>query len=60
MPLDHKPLQQLDEDDLENLLANRVPEGKKIEYKSGQPSANSGKKKQFLIQVSSFANASGG
>lgn len=46
--------------DIERLVADRVPEGKTIEYKSALPSGTDGDKKEFLADVSSFANTSGG
>jgi Putative DNA-binding domain len=46
--------------DIERLIADRVPEGKDIEYKSVLPGGTDGEKKEFLADVSSFANTSGG
>src|SRR5258708_31415923 len=45
---------------IERLIADRVPEGKTIEYKSALPGGSDGDKKEFLADVSSFANTSGG
>lgn len=46
--------------DVERLVADRVPEGKSIEYKSALPGGADGDRKEFLADVSSFANTSGG
>src|SRR5438094_932364 len=48
------------EDDNRALIANAVPEGKTIEYKRELPGNSDGDKKEFLADVSSFANTSGG
>jgi hypothetical protein len=46
--------------DIERLIADRVAEGKTIEYKSALPGGSDGDKREFLADVSSFANTSGG
>lgn len=46
--------------DIENLIANKVVESKQLEYKRELPARSDGAKKEFLFDVSSFANASGG
>ena len=55
-----KPLAEIDESDLQALLDNQVAEGKAVEYKSVSPGNADGDKKEFLADVSSFANAAGG
>ena len=45
---------------LEELKAGEVSEGKLIEFKSALPGRVDGEKVEFLADVSSFANASGG
>lgn len=60
MALDQKPLDALDETDLQSLVDSQVSERKTIEYKSALPSDKENEKKEFLADVSSFANASGG
>jgi len=55
-----KNLEQITEEDLQALKDNSVPEGKTIEYKQSLPSNSDSDKKEFLADVSSFANASGG
>ena len=37
MPLDHKPLEQLDEADLVDLVDNNVAEGTTVDYKRELP-----------------------
>ena len=46
--------------DIELLVTNGVREGKTIEYKQELPSGKDEDKKEFLADVSSFANAAGG
>jgi len=48
------------EEDLQALIDNSVLESKTIEYKQSLPSNSESSKKEFLADVSSFANASGG
>ena len=59
MPLD-KPLDDLAESDLQTLISDQVTERKTIEYKENLPSGSDSDKKEFLADVSSFANAAGG
>lgn len=46
--------------DVEALVTNAVAEGRTIEYKQQLPSASDEDKREFLADVSSFANAGGG
>ena len=46
--------------DIEALVANAVAEGRAIEYKQQLPGNGDKDKKEFLADVSSFANAGGG
>jgi len=55
-----KSIDQITEEDLQALKDNSVSEGKTIEYKQSLPSKSDSGKKEFLADVSSFANASGG
>src|SRR5260221_10582242 len=59
MALD-KPLASIEESDLQALVDNQVSEHKTFEYKEALPGNADGDKKEFLADVSSFANASGG
>lgn len=45
---------------IENLVTNSVGESKTLEFKQELPGNSDNKKKEFLADVSSFANASGG
>jgi hypothetical protein len=56
----NKLLEAIEERDLQALIDNQVSERKTIEYKEALPSNADGDKKEFLADVSSFANASGG
>lgn len=47
-------------DDLNSLIADQVEEGKTIDYKLELPTNGYDSKKEFLADVSSFANAQGG
>lgn len=55
-----KPLDQITKEDIEALVENAVAEARQIEYKRGLPGAGSEDRKEFLADVTSFANASGG
>ncbi len=56
----NRPLKQIDLADLEQLQSNAVAEGKTIEYKQKLPTDSDRDKKEFLADISSFANTSGG
>lgn len=56
----NKPLEAIEEGDLQTLIDNQVSERKTIEYKEALPGNSDGDKKEFLADVSSFANAAGG
>ena len=55
-----KDLDQIKEEDLQALVDNKVAERKTIEYKRALSGNSDKEKKEFLADVSSFANASGG
>ncbi len=55
-----KNIEQITEEDLQALVDNEVSERKTIEYKQALPGNSDKEKKEFLADVSSFANASGG
>ena len=46
--------------DIQSLVTNSVPEGRTIDYKQALPGTTDADKKEFLADVSSFANTSGG
>jgi hypothetical protein len=56
----HKPIDRIEKADIESLIANGVAEGRTIEYKQVLPGSKDSEKKEFLADVSSFANAAGG
>lgn len=60
MSLSNKPLESIDESDFQALLDNQVAEGKTIEYKQALPGNSDSDKREFLYDISSFANAAGG
>jgi hypothetical protein len=55
-----KQLAEIAEADLLALISNGVAEGRTIDYKRDMPGNSEGDKKEFLADVSSFANAGGG
>ena len=55
-----KRLDEIVESDIESLQANSVAEGKTIDYKQSLPANTDADKKEFLADVSSFANTAGG
>lgn len=60
MTLQTKPLAQINQVDVCSLIESGVPEGRLIDYKRDLPGSTDGEKKEFLFDVSSFANSSGG
>jgi len=60
MTLNDKPLDLLEEADIQRLMEDEVPESKVIDYKRRLPGPSDLEKREFLRDVSSFANASGG
>jgi len=56
----NKPIDQLTGDDIKRLITDRVREGKAIDFKSQLPGSSERETKDFLADVSSFANSSGG
>lgn len=59
MPLSRIPLAQVDQARLQNLLDDAVSEGRRIEYKSSIGRRDEDRR-EFLADISSFANAAGG
>lgn len=60
MRLRGKPVGSLIQEDLEALIANGVAESQLLEYKSELPGGSDRDKKDFLADVSAFANSAGG
>lgn len=60
MALTNKPLDQIVEADLQELVDAQAPEKLTLDYKATLPGSTDGDKKEFLADVSSFANAAGG
>jgi hypothetical protein len=60
MSLHDKPLDHLTPDDVLALRELETREGLRIEYKECLPGTTDSEKKEFLADVSSFANAAGG
>jgi len=55
-----RPFEDISKEDIESLKENSVREGRAIEYKRDLRAGTDGERKEFLADVSSFANASGG
>jgi predicted HTH transcriptional regulator len=60
MTLKNKVLDLITESDLQSLVENKVREAKVLDYKRALPGKSDREKREFLYDVSSFANASGG
>ena len=58
--LRHIPLENITQEDILSLIDNEVRENREIEYKRDLPGNSKDDKREFLADVSSFANASGG
>lgn len=56
----NKNIEDIEERDLEYLINNEIIETKLLDYKGRLPGSNDPDKKEFLADISSFANASGG
>ena len=56
----NKPIDTITEEDLQALISEPVAEGKTIDYKQALPDNTRGSKREFLADVTSFANAAGG
>ena len=59
-PLDRKRLEELNSADLCLLIEDQVSECKTIDYKRTLPGRTDADRREFLHDVSSFANSSGG
>jgi len=55
-----KKFEEIKVEDIQNLIGNKIVEGKTIEYKQELPNNADHGKKEFLADVSSFANTAGG
>jgi hypothetical protein len=60
MSLYSKPLLSVDESDLQAFVADQVRENMLLEYKRQLSIGSTGEKKEFLSDVSAFANSKGG
>lgn len=56
----NKKIEEITEYDLQALIDNKVLESKTIEYKREPPNNSDSDKKEFLTDITSFANSSGG
>lgn len=54
------PLASITKEDIDALVANAVSEGRTLDYKESLPGNSDSEKYEFLADVSSFANSSGG
>ena len=52
--------EEINQNYIEELIRNEVPEGKTLDYKEAWIGSNDEKKKEFLADISSFANSAGG
>ncbi|MFC1543323.1 helix-turn-helix domain-containing protein [Candidatus Neomarinimicrobiota bacterium] len=55
-----KPFDQIKKKDIDTLIQEKEPESKTLEYKEELPGKGNEAKKEFLADVASFANSSGG
>lgn len=56
----NKKIEDIKLDDVQDLIESRAPEARTLEYKSELPADTDSDKKEFLADVSSFANSIGG
>ena len=55
-----KRFDEITKADIDALVANGVAEGRTLDYKRTLPGGKDDEKREFLADVSSFANAAGG
>jgi len=55
-----KPIEAITTADIQSLIDNQVAENRSMEYKEALPGNSDDEKKEFLADLSSFANAGGG
>ena len=55
-----KPITDITADDIQHLVDERTPEKRTLEFKAEVPGNKDSERKEFLADVSSFANAAGG
>jgi predicted HTH transcriptional regulator len=60
MAINDKPISEINEYDLKELISLGIPESKTIEYKNDLPGNLDDEKKEFLADVSSFSNSNDG
>jgi hypothetical protein len=60
MSLQHLPLAEIKEGDLQRLISEVVSENRSIEYKRDWHLGTESEKREFLADIASFANAAGG
>lgn len=60
MSLAHKSADAIQEEDLQQLIADQYGECKTIDYKEALPGGKDEERKEYLYDMSSFANAAGG
>src|SRR6266699_1554662 len=56
----NKPLAEIEESDLQMLVDNTVREGREVEYKEALTIQTEDQKQEFLNDISSFSNTTGG
>jgi Putative DNA-binding domain len=60
MRMIHTRFDDIDKSYIEGLISGRIPESRTLEYKQELPKNSDDDKKEFLADISAFANASGG
>jgi|SRR5579863_1095457 len=55
-----KEFEQITKADIDELVSNHVPEGRDLDYKEQLPGSTSDDKREYLYDLTSFANTSGG
>lgn len=58
--LDHMPIENIDRARLQLLVEHRIPEQLTLEYKRALPGGSLKERKEFLADVTAFANTAGG
>lgn len=56
----NRTIEEIDKSDIDSLIASGIPETRALDYKASLPGNSDSDKKEFLADISSFANTGGG
>lgn len=56
----NRTIDEIDKSDIDSLIASGIPEARRLDYKASLPGNSDSEKKEYLADVSAFANTGGG